>query len=140
MLTIFAVIIAYAVPALSPSSDQSAVRGAANTVEATLSMARVTAISRGQCATVHLAGNVLWITTSTCGGSTVDTVTMRNLASAYGVLAQACGGNACDVGDALDYEFDPSGVPYWAGSATYVVLRNAAADTVQVGQLGLISR
>ncbi|MFI5234303.1 MAG: Tfp pilus assembly protein FimT/FimU [Gemmatimonadales bacterium] len=140
VLALVAVIFAYAVPALSPSSDLSAVQGAARMVEATLSTARVAAISRGRCATAHLSASILWVTTSTCGGSTVDTVTMRDLASAYGVLAQACGGTDCDVGDALDYEFDPSGVPYWAGSAIYVVLRNAAADTVQVGQLGLISR
>lgn len=138
MIVILAIVAAYAVPALSSGSDAKSARGAANVIEAMLATARTAAITRGRCATVHLNANKVWVTTGTCGGSPMDTITSQNLATSFGVLAEACSGSSCYPGDSLDYALDPRGIPYWGTSATWVVVRNDAADTVQVGQFGLI--
>lgn len=138
MILIIGVVTAYAVPALSTGSDAKSARGAANVLQTMLSTARTVAITRARCATVHLASNRVWITTETCGGTPIDTVTTQDLGRAFGVTAQACAGAYCDPGDALDYSLDPRGIPYSGAAATWVVLRNAAADTLQVGQFGLV--
>ncbi|HSC58190.1 MAG TPA: prepilin-type N-terminal cleavage/methylation domain-containing protein [Gemmatimonadales bacterium] len=138
VIAIIAIVTAYAVPALSTSSDAKAARGAANVLESMLSTARAAAITRGRCATMHLNANAVWITTETCGGTPIDTVTMQDLARAFGVTVQACSGSYCSPGDALDYVLDPRGIPYWGTAATWVAFRNDATDTVQVGQFGLV--
>lgn len=138
MILILGIVTAYAVPDLARGSDQKSVRGAANVLQTLLSTARTVAITRGRCATVHLSSNKTWVTSETCGGSPIDTITTEDLARAYGVTAQACAGAYCDPADALDYALDPRGIPYSGQSATWVVFRNAAADTLQVGQFGLV--
>ncbi|MGH7591051.1 MAG: prepilin-type N-terminal cleavage/methylation domain-containing protein, partial [Gemmatimonadales bacterium] len=138
VILIIGIVTAYAVPALSTSSDAKAARGAANVVEAMLATARTAAITRGRCATVHLGGSRVWITTESCGGTPIDTVTSQDLASAFGVAVRACSGSYCDPADSLDYVLDPRGIPYWGTAATWVAFRNAAYDTVQVGQFGLV--
>lgn len=138
VIAIIAIVAAYAVPALSTSSDAKSARGAADVVEAMLATARTAAIVRGRCATVHLGAGKVWITTESCGGAPIDTVTTQDVAHAYGVSVQACSGSYCDPGDSLDYTLDPRGIPYWGTTATWVAIRNAASDTVQVGQFGLV--
>lgn len=138
VLMIIAVVAAYAVPALSTSSDVKSARGAANMVEAMLATARTAAITRGRCATVHLVSGKVWITTESCGGPPIDTVTAQDLAGTYGVSIQACSGSYCDPGDSFEYVLDPRGIPYWGTAATWVAFRNAASDTVQVGPFGLV--
>jgi prepilin-type N-terminal cleavage/methylation domain-containing protein len=139
VLVILAVVAAYVVPSLGASTDTKSVRGAANVINAQLSSARTVAIMRGRCATVHLAGNVIWTTTATCGAAPIDTVTRQNLATAFGVVAQGCAGTYCDPGNSVDYVFDPRGIPYSGQPGTWVVSRNAAADTVEVGLMGVVS-
>lgn len=138
MILIIGIVTAYAVPALATGSDAKSVRGAANVLQTMLSTARTVAITRARCATVHLSANRVWITSETCGGTPIDTITTEDLGKAFGVTAQACAGAYCDPGDALDYALDPRGIPYSGSAATWVVLRNAAADTLQVGQFGLV--
>ena len=140
VLVIFAIVAAYVVPSLSSSTDTKSARDAANVIMTHLSTARTAAIMRGRCATVHLDANRVWTTTATCGGAPIDTISRQDLASAFGVVAQGCSGSYCDPATTLDFTFDPRGVPYWGLPATYVVAKNAAADTVQVGQMGVISQ
>lgn len=140
ILVILGLVAAYAVPALSTGTDAKAVKGGANVIAAQLANARTTAILRSRCATVHLATNMVWTTTETCGGTPIDTVTRRSLATAYGVVAQGCAGTYCDPGNAVDYQFDPRGIPYSGQPGTWVVSRNAATDTVEVGLMGVISQ
>lgn len=140
VLAIFAIVAAYVVPSLSTGTDGKSARGAANVIMTQLSTARTAAIMRGRCATVHLDANSVWTTTAACGGTPMDTLARQDLAGAFGVIAQGCTGSYCDPGGAVDFIFDPRGVPYWGLPATYVVARNAAADTVRVGQMGVVSR
>lgn len=141
VLALLAIITAIAVPALSTSSDTKRVKGAANSVAAQLAVARTAAIARDRCATVHLnSSGYLWVTTQTCGGTPIDTLTRRSLVTAYGVTATACSGASCTPGNSLDYAFDPRGIPYGGSAATYVLLRNNAADTIFVGQFGRVTR
>ncbi|MGH7532500.1 MAG: prepilin-type N-terminal cleavage/methylation domain-containing protein, partial [Gemmatimonadales bacterium] len=138
VVAIIAIVAAYAMPALATGSDAKSARGSANVVEAMLATARTAAITRGRCATVHLGASKVWITTESCGGAPIDTVTAQDLAGAFGVSVQACSGSYCDPGDSLDYVLDPRGIPYWGTAATWITFRNAASDTVQVGQFGLV--
>ena len=140
-LAIVAIVTLIAIPSLSSSSDTKSVKGAANSIAAQLAVARTAAIARDRCATVHLnsSGN-LWVTTQTCGGTPIDTLTRRSLVVAYGVTATACSGSSCTPGASLDYVFDPRGIPYGGSAATFILRRNAAADTVNVGQFGMVTR
>ena len=79
-------------------------------------------------------------TTGTCGGSPIDTLTRKQISTEYGITATACSGSSCSPGSSLDYVYDPRGIPYTQSPATYVVTRNAAADTVNVGQFGRVTR
>lgn len=141
VLALIAIITTIAVPALSTSSDAKKVKGAGNSVASQLAIARTAAIARDRCATVHLnSSGKLWVTTQTCGGTPIDTLTSRSLVTAYGVTTTACSGSSCSPGSSLDYTFDPRGIPYTQSPATYVLTRNTAADTVNVGQFGRVSR
>lgn len=141
VLVLIAVIATIAVPALSTSSDKKTVKGAANSIASQLAVARTAAIARDRCATVHLnSSGFLWVTTETCGGTPIDTLTSRSLVTAYHVTPTACSGSSCTPGSSLDYTFDPRGIPYGMTAATYVLTRNAAADTIFVGQFGRVTR
>jgi prepilin-type N-terminal cleavage/methylation domain-containing protein len=140
-LTIIAVVAMFVVPGLTTNSDAQAVKGAANTVVSQLAVARAAAIARDRCATVHLNGlGSLWVTTQTCGGSPIDTLTRQQIAIEFGVAATACSGSSCAPGSSLDYTYDPRGIPYTQSPAIFVLTRNSAADTVTVGQFGRVTR
>lgn len=141
VLVLIAIMTAIAIPSLSGSSDAKSVKGAANSVAAELAVARSAAIARDRCATVHLDASAnLWVTTQNCGGTPIDTLTRRNLTTAYKVTATACSGSSCSPGSSLDYIFDPRGIPYTTSPSTWIVTRNLSADTVSVGQFGRVSR
>ncbi|HET7023896.1 MAG TPA: GspH/FimT family pseudopilin [Gemmatimonadales bacterium] len=141
VLALIAIIASIAVPALSTSSDKKSVKGASNAVASQLAVARTAAIARDRCATVHLSSTgLLWVTTQACGGTPLDTLTSRSLVTAFKVTATACSGSSCTPGSSLDYTFDPRGIPYATSAATYVLTRNAAADTIFVGQFGRVTR
>jgi type II secretion system protein H len=141
VLTIIAVVATFVIPDLSSTSDTKAVKGAANTVATQLAVARTAAIARDRCSTVHLnSSGYLWVTTQSCGGSPIDTLTSQRISTEFGVTATACSGSSCSPGSSLDYTYDPRGIPYTQTPATYVVTRNSAADTVNVAQFGRVTR
>lgn len=139
-LVIIGIVAVFALPSLGSSSDKKSLKGAANAVTAQLAVARSAAIARDRCASVHLNGSGdLWVTTQICGGTPIDTLTRRNLVTAFKVTTTACSGSGCSPGSSLDYAFDPRGIPYTQSPATYILTRNGAADTVAVGQFGRVS-
>ena len=139
-LVIVGIVAIFALPSLGTNSDKKSIKGAANSVTAELAVARSAAIARDRCATVHLnSSGDLWVTTQTCGGSPIDTLTRRNLVTAFNVTSTACSGSGCSPGNSLDYAFDPRGIPYTQSPATYILSRNGVADTVTVGQFGRVS-
>ncbi|MFI5234297.1 MAG: Tfp pilus assembly protein FimT/FimU [Gemmatimonadales bacterium] len=141
VVVIIGIITIFALPSLNRGSDSKSVKGGMNSIIAELSVAKTAAITRGRCATVHLnSSGSLWVTTALCGGSPIDTLTTRNLSTAYGVTTTACTGSSCTLGTALDYAFDPRGIPYAGNGATYVITKGAAADTVTVGTFGRFTR
>ena len=125
VLTIVAVVLAIAIPKARASLDRVSVRAAASDVRATLTYARMLAMSGGLSVGVDVdsAGGTLRVRRGD------ERVLVRGIGHAHGVRLGK-------TRDSLTY--DPRGFGRGAANLSILVRRGASAETVFVSRLGRV--
>ena len=139
VITMVGAVVAIAMPKMRGFRDTSAVRSARLELTAAIEAARAASIQRGRAARVRIVDDSILVTVDTgavgAGASSRYTVLgPKSLRAEHAVIVT--GKTASDTGIAFDSRGLAS--PRLAGTAVFVLQRNATRDSVCVSRLGML--